>query len=69
MFNRDTAEKIISEVLAAMKDWRTLANRLDISTREMNMFGGVLNADIGKIKAIAVQHSVKLKGRSVGKIK
>jgi serine/threonine-protein kinase HipA len=37
--NRETAEKIISEVLGAVKDWREPAIRLGISKKEMDMFG------------------------------
>jgi serine/threonine-protein kinase HipA len=36
--NRETAEKIISEVLGAVKDWREPAIRLGISKKEMDMF-------------------------------
>lgn len=42
MLNRNTAEKIISEVIEAVKGWRELATRLGISQREMDMFAGVL---------------------------
>ena len=43
MLNRKTAEKIISEVIEAVKEWRELVTRLGISKREMNMFAGVLD--------------------------
>ena len=43
MLNRKTAEKIISEVIGAVKGWRELATRLGISKREMDMFAGVLD--------------------------
>lgn len=43
MLNRKTAEKIISEVVEAIKGWRELAIRLDISKREMEMFAEVLD--------------------------
>lgn len=43
MLNRKTAEKIISEVIEALKGWRELAFRLGISKREIEMFAGVLN--------------------------
>lgn len=43
MLNRKTAEKIVSEVIEAMKEWRELAVRLGISKREIDMFGGVLD--------------------------
>ena len=44
MLNRKTAEKIISEVVEAVKGWRELATRLSISKREADMFAGVLDA-------------------------
>jgi hypothetical protein len=43
MLNRKTAEKIISEVIEAVKGWRELATRLSISKREADMFAGVLD--------------------------
>lgn len=43
MLNRKTAEKIISEVIEAVKGWRELATRLGIPKREMDMFAGVLD--------------------------
>ena len=43
MLNPKTAEKIISEVIEAVKGWRELATRLSISKREMDMFSGVLD--------------------------
>ena len=48
MLNRKTAEKIISEVIEAVKGWRELATRLSISKREADMFAGVLD---GRYKA------------------
>ena len=44
MLNRNTAEKIISEVIEAVKGWCELASRLGISKREMDMFAGVFDA-------------------------
>ena len=44
MLKRKTAEKIISEVIEAVKGWRELATRSGISKREMDMFAGVLDA-------------------------
>ena len=44
MLNRKTAEKILSEVIEAVKGWRELATRLGISKREMDVFAGVLDA-------------------------
>ena len=43
MLNRKIAEKIISEVIKAVKGWRELAPRLGGSKREMDMFAGVLD--------------------------
>ena len=41
MLNRKNAEKIVSEVIDAVKNWRELAIRLGLSKREMEMFAGV----------------------------
>ena len=43
MLNRNIAEKIISEVIEAIKGWREMATRLSISKREMGIFSGVLD--------------------------
>ena len=43
MLNRKTAEKIVSEVIDAVKNWRELAIRLGQSKREMDVFSGVLD--------------------------
>lgn len=43
MLNRKTAERIVLEVVEAMKDWRGLAIRLGLSKREIDMFAGVLD--------------------------
>ena len=43
MLNRKTAEKIVSEVIDAVKNWREMAIRLGLSKREMDMFAGVLD--------------------------
>ncbi|UVV56399.1 type II toxin-antitoxin system HipA family toxin [Bacteroides fragilis] len=43
MLNRKTAEKIVSEVVEAVKEWRGLAIRQGISKREIDMFLGVLD--------------------------
>lgn len=43
MLNRKTAENIVLEVVEAVKKWRELVARLDISKREMDMFAGVLD--------------------------
>lgn len=43
MLNKKTAEKIVAEVVGAVKEWRGLANRQGLSKREMDMFLGVLD--------------------------
>ncbi len=43
ILDKKTSERIISEVIEAMKEWRNLALRLGISKREMDMFGGMLD--------------------------
>lgn len=47
MLNKETAEKIISEVIEGVKGWREPATRLGISKREMNLFAGVLDKCAG----------------------
>ena len=42
MIGRKAAEDIIREIAGAAKDWRSLAVRLGISPKEMNVFAGVL---------------------------
>ena len=49
MLNRNTAEKIISEVIEVVKGWRKLATRLGISGREMDMFSGVFDKQYDSI--------------------
>ncbi|MGL5706305.1 MAG: type II toxin-antitoxin system HipA family toxin, partial [Tannerellaceae bacterium] len=39
MINKDTANKIIAEVITATKEWKILATKLGIANREMDMFG------------------------------
>lgn len=43
MISGNTAERIISEVAAAVKNWRALALRLGISRSEMEIFAGTLD--------------------------
>lgn len=52
MLNKSTATKIISEVIAAVKDWRPLAIRLGIVKREMEMFGEVFESRLSKFVQI-----------------
>ena len=46
MLNRNTAEKIVSEVVEAVKGWRDLAVRSGLSKREMDIFSGVLDGRV-----------------------
>ena len=41
MLTHAVAQEIIDKVVAAVKDWRALANRLGITKREMTLFEGV----------------------------
>jgi serine/threonine-protein kinase HipA len=43
MLTPEVAKAIINEVVVAVKDWRTLANRLGIAKREMSLFEGVFD--------------------------
>ena len=43
MLTPEVAKGIINEVIAAVKDWRVLANRLGIAKREMSLFEGVFD--------------------------
>lgn len=43
MLNRKTAEKIVSEVVEAVKGWREIAIRQGVSKSEIDMFSGVLD--------------------------
>ena len=46
MLNRNPAEKIVSEVVEAVKGWRELAVRSGLSKREMDIFSGVLDGRV-----------------------
>ena len=46
MLTFEVAKGIIDEVVAAVKEWRTLANRLGIAKREMSLFEGVFDSRI-----------------------
>lgn len=46
MLNRNTAEKIVSDVVEAVKGWRELAVRSGLSKREMDIFSGVLDGRV-----------------------
>ena len=43
MLSHKVAAQIIAEVVAAVKDWKTWAIRLNISKREMDMFGKIFD--------------------------
>lgn len=49
MLNREVAERIISEVAVAVKDWRKIATHLNIPKREIEMFVGVGYASLVKL--------------------
>ena len=50
MLHKGTATEIISEVIAAVKDWKPLAIRSGIVKREMEMFGKVFEERMHKFK-------------------
>ena len=50
MLTLGVAKDIINEVVAAVKDWRALANRLGIAKREMSLFEGVFESRIDNKK-------------------
>jgi serine/threonine-protein kinase HipA len=47
MIKREVATQIISEVLAAVKKWKSLALKLGISNREMELFGQIFDERSG----------------------
>lgn len=46
----EVAKDIINEVVSAVKDWRTLANKLGITKREMSLFEGVFDNRVINVK-------------------
>ena len=50
MLTPEVAKNIINEVVAAVKDWRVLANRLGIAKREMALFEGVFDSRVINVK-------------------
>lgn len=46
MLPQDVATKIISEVVAAVKEWKALATKLGIANSEMELFGNSFNSRI-----------------------
>ena len=50
MLTLEVAKGIINEVVAAVKDWRVLANRLGIAKREMSLFEGVFDNRVTNVK-------------------
>jgi serine/threonine-protein kinase HipA len=47
MIKREVATQIISEVVVAVKRWRSLALKLGISNREMELFGQIFDERSG----------------------
>lgn len=47
MIKREVATQIISEVVTAVKKWKTLAKKLGISNREMELFGKIFDERSG----------------------
>ena len=50
MLTPEVAKGIINEVVSAVKDWRTLANKLGITKREMSLFEGVFDKRVINVK-------------------
>lgn len=50
MLGREVAERIISEVIDGVKNWRVQATKLSISKREMEIFGSVFDNRIKIVK-------------------
>ena len=50
MLTPEVAKSIIHEVAVAVKDWRTLANKLGIAKREISLFEGVFDNRVTNIK-------------------
>jgi serine/threonine-protein kinase HipA len=50
MLTPEVAKGVINEVVTAVKDWRTLANKLGIAKREMSLFEGVFDNRVTNVK-------------------
>jgi len=46
MLNKTTATQIITEVVSAVKEWKSMAIRLGIARQEMDLFGEVFERAI-----------------------
>jgi hypothetical protein len=46
MLTNEVAKGIINDVVAAVKDWQTIANKLGVAKREMSLFEGVFDSRI-----------------------
>ena len=46
MLTNEVAKGIIDDVVAAVKDWQTLANKLGVAKREMSLFEGVFDSRV-----------------------
>ena len=50
MLTDEVAKGIIDDVVAAVKDWQTLANKLGVAKREMSLFEGVFDRRVTNVK-------------------
>ena len=50
MLTNEVAKGIIDDVVAAVKDWQTLANKLGVAKREMGLFEGAFDSRVTNIK-------------------
>ena len=50
MLTDEVAKGIIDDVVAAVKDWQTLANKLGVAKREMSLFEGVFDRRVINVK-------------------
>ena len=50
MLTNEVAKGIIDDVVAAVKDWQTLANKLGVAKREMSLFEGVFDSRVTNVK-------------------
>ena len=50
MLTNEVAKGIIDDVVAAVKDWQTLANKLGVAKREISLFEGVFDSRVTNAK-------------------
>ena len=50
MLTNEVAKGIIDDVVAAVKDWQTLANKLGVAKREISLFEGVFDSRVTNVK-------------------